>query len=351
MPIHLFDFFCGCGGTTLGFQHAGLKPVFALDNSQDSMATFRLNFPEVRGEQTDITHFPTDGIGEMVANCRKDRIPILFSGCAPCQPFTRQKTIRKATDERFGLLGQFRRFVDAHLPDYVFVENVPGLMRPHPDSPLSALMATLTEKGYHIASGIIASQDYGVPQQRHRFVLVASRLGDPMTLPAPTHGPGGSLPYVTVRDVIAEYPPLQAGATCPVIPSHQAPHLSPLNLERLRNTRPGQSRRDWPDHLWLECHRKGHGGHGDVYGRMRWDEPASGLTTRCISLSNGRFGHPEQDRAISVREAAALQTFPDDFLFSGMMTSQARQIGNAVPPRLAKAFGMYILNHYRSHSR
>jgi DNA (cytosine-5)-methyltransferase 1 len=187
---------------------------------------------------------------------------------------------------------------------------------------------------------IVESQAYGIPQRRRRLVLLASRQGT-LVFPVPTHGPGrGS--YRTVRDAIGTLPKLGAGQTDASIANHRASKLSALNLQRIKATSEGGAREDWPYDLYPKCHRGGYDGHTDVYGRLRWDAPASGLTTRCISYSNGRFGHPDQDRALSVREAARLQTFPDSFVFVGSLNSMARQVGNAVPVQLAGTFGRYL---------
>ena len=158
----------------------------------------------------------------------------------------------------------------------------------------------------------------------------------------PTAPLGGARRDATVRQVIGHLPKLAAGEVDRADPDHAAMRLSPVNLERIRATPEGGGRNDWPPRLRLECH-EGHSGHSDVYGRMRWDRPASGLTTRCLSYSNGRFGHPEQDRAISAREAACLQTFPESFRFMGPLTEKGRQIGNAVPPALARRIGAGIM--------
>jgi DNA (cytosine-5)-methyltransferase 1 len=172
--------------------------------------------------------------------------------------------------------------------------------------------------------------------------MLASRLGE-VTFPSRTHGPGRRA-YRTVRDAIGMTPPLGAGESDDALLNHRAAGLSPLNLRRIRSTREGGGREDWPPDLYPDCHRDGYEGHTDVYGRLRWDAPASGLTTRCISYSNGRFGHPDQDRALSVREAARLQSFPDTFEFVGSLNSMARQVGNAVPVHLARRFGRYLLH-------
>nr|VFJ88222.1 MAG: DNA (cytosine-5)-methyltransferase 1 [Candidatus Kentron sp. H]VFJ90237.1 MAG: DNA (cytosine-5)-methyltransferase 1 [Candidatus Kentron sp. H]VFJ96592.1 MAG: DNA (cytosine-5)-methyltransferase 1 [Candidatus Kentron sp. H] len=361
--IEVFDFFCGCGGLSLGLAQAGMKPIFALDKDMDSVSTFDANFSakhDVRTVARAIEKFPPDDLRNDVESARCNGSRLLFAACAPCQPFTKQnirqageeETSPRETDSRFPLLEHIRAFISGYKPDYVFVENVPGLLKERPDGPLGKLEKCLEENGYPTpASEIIAAQDYGVPQRRRRFVMLASRLGE-IDLPKPTHGPNREHPYKTVRDAIGDkeqYPPLKAGETHPEIPNHQAARLSERNLRRLWYTPDEGTRRSWPEYLQLPCYKKEYTGHTDVYGRMRWDAPATGLTTRCISLSNGRFGHPEQHRAISVREAAALQTFPDDFVFTGSLNAQARQIGNAVPPLLAKVFGEHILEHYRTH--
>jgi DNA (cytosine-5)-methyltransferase 1 len=349
LRIKVFDFFTGCGGTCAGFRKAGLDIVFALDNDADCKRTFESNFNRVPYRLQDIASSRTTKLKPLLEKYTSH--PKLFSGCAPCQPFTKQNTIRQSKDKRTPLLSHFARFIKAFGPEYVFVENVPGIQNLDPEcGPLADFLRTLEGLGYSKDIGVIASQDYGVPQRRRRLLLIASRLGE-IQLPSPTHGPKSTsrIDYVTVRDAIGDFPPLGAGESHSRIPNHQAASLSPLNLRRIQCLKEGEGREKWPSHLWLRCHSNGYKGHTDVYGRMKWDEPASGLTTRCISLSNGRFGHPEQNRAISIREAALLQTFPPDFVFHGSMRSMARQIGNAVPPRLAEVFGRYFVEHFKTH--
>jgi len=340
MPVKVFDFFSGCGGTSKGFELAGMDVVFGLDSDPDAGASFRANFPDASFCQTDIAEVGLGRVDPLVDACHGH--PLLFSGCAPCQPFTRQRTAQRPQDNRRALLCEFLRFVVRYLPEFVFVENVPGLQKVSSAmGPFRDLLKTLTEHGYDHCHRIVASQEYGVPQMRRRLVLVASRVG-PVTFPPETHGAGRPHPaFATVRAAIGGLPPLAAGQSHPRVPNHVAMDLSPLNLARIRATPEGGGRQSWPPNLRLECHN-GHSGHTDVYGRMRWGAPATGLTTRCISLSNGRFGHPEQDRAISVREAACLQTFPMDFVLRGSPTSAARQIGNAVPVHLARRFGEHL---------
>jgi DNA (cytosine-5)-methyltransferase 1 len=231
------------------------------------------------------------------------------------------------------------------MPEYVFVENVPGLQKVwKSDGIFKKFTDFLNKANYSVDYEIVASQNYGVPQHRRRLVLIASRIGK-IKHPHKTHGPNTTNnKFSSVWDWIGHFPPIMAGESHPTIPDHKAASLSSINLERINSTPQGCGRESWPSHLKLDCHKK-HMGHTDVYGRMKWHEPASGLTTRCISLSNGRFGHPVQNRAISIREAACLQTFPEDFIFFGSLNSKARQIGNAVPVKLAETFGRNFIDH------
>ena len=279
--------------------------------------------------------------------------PVLFSGCAPCQPFSKQNTMRPSLDEdeRVPLLAHFARFVEGCRPDLLFVENVPGLQKLDSKSqPFGEFLNRLEMAEYKVDCRPIRLAKYGIPQCRQRLVLVGSRHGA-IRIPDETHGPGTvNERYATVRDWISHLPPIRAGEEHEVVPNHKAANLSVRNLDRIKATPEGGGERDWPEYLKLECH-KGFTGYSDVYGRMAWDSPASGLTTRCISYSNGRFGHPEQDRAISIREAACLQTFPEDFMFNGSMASMARQIGNAVPVRLAELIGQHFIEHLKDVGR
>lgn len=348
LPIKVFDFFSGCGGSSKGFEQAGLDLVFALDNDPDSKDTFKENMPGVHFELSDIEDFSVSQLTPFIESSKGH--PILFCGCAPCQPFTKQNTQPKNAIQKRTLLGEFQKFVECYTPELVFVENVPGMQKVQgKNGPFLSFVQTLDELDYEFKFGVLASQDYGVPQVRRRLVLIASQLGK-IAFPEKTHGPGTPNPnYSTVRKKIEHLPPIEAGETYPDDPIHRASNLSDTNLRRIKSLSEGQDRRNWPDELKLPCHSNGYNGHTDVYGRMWWDEPASCLTTRCISLSNGRFGHPEQNRAISVREAALLQTFPEDYVFKGGIVSMARQIGNAVPVLLAKQFGENFKTHVENY--
>jgi len=348
LPIKVFDFFSGCGGTCLGFHRAGLEIVYALDSDDDARRTFSSHaaFETVVVEPEPIEEVDPESIHPLVKEAAGH--PVLFSGCAPCQPFSKQNRYRRQDDARTPLLLQFLKFVCRHKPEYVFVENVAGIQSLDSGTGLLGEFTTeLRQNDYDWDNSQILSQNYGVPQRRCRYVLIARRLGK-IKIPAPTHGPQSvnGRKYRTVEDVVRGLPALAAGEQDEADPMHRAAKLEPVNLERIRYCKEGEGREKWPPRLRLPCH-DGHRGHSDVYGRMRWDDPASALTTRCNSLSNGRFGHPEQDRAISLREAALLQTFPRWFAFHGSMRSVARQIGNAVPPRLAYVFGRHFVKHFK----
>lgn len=320
-----------------------MQIVLGLDNDPDARDTFQANFPEATFIHENIREVTAEFIAPYINRERDDRL--LFSCCAPCQSFSILNRNRNGKDARALLLYEFARFVERYLPDLIFLENVPGAQNvsgePGPFADFERLLRFLN---YNVAYGIIESQRYGVPQRRKRFVLIASLLG-PIELPEVTHGPGTINPdYPTVWETIGDLPPIAAGETHSEIPNHRSASLSELNLRRIMATPEGGGRLNWPEELILDCHGD-YNGHTDVYGRMRKHEPASGLTTRCTSLSNGRFGHPEQDRAISAREGACLQTFSRDFIFSGGLHSMARQIGNAVPVLVAQIFGEHFIAH------
>jgi DNA (cytosine-5)-methyltransferase 1 len=343
MPIKVFDFFSGCGGTSAGLRSAGLDVVLGIDIDPDAAATYKANFPEASFLISDLTKTRSNKLKRYVDSCKPHAI--LFCGCAPCQPFSKQNGACSDKDFRSSLLSHFARFVLYYKPDFVLVENVPGIQSVKVGgSPLSDFVKLLDKMEYKHTLKVVDCRDYGVPQTRKRLVLMATQAGS-VTFPEKTHGDGTTLPHSTVWEWIKGFPRIQAGQECKKVPNHRAANLSKVNLRRIKATPPGGSRSDWPQRLMLNCHKHGHDGHTDVYGRLRKKQPASALTTRCTSLSNGRFGHPTQHRAISAREAAALQTFDGNFIFKGTLTSMARQIGNAVPVLLAKKLGESFLQH------
>lgn len=342
--IHVYDFFSGCGGTSAGLKSVGMDIVFGLDIDLDSSNTFAKNNPLAHFINGDIKQTSVESIRPLVIKSRNKNAYTLFCGCAPCQPFSKQNKSRNEDDPRKDLLSEFSRFVSHYSPDFVLIENVPGIQNVDINNgSFQLFLECLSSLGYQFDYGVIPALWFGVPQTRERFVLLASKH-NAIYLPSKTHD-GIKTPFSTVRDWIGSLPPIAAGETHKDVIDHTAAKLSELNIKRIKATPEGKGRETWPKELILECHKK-YSGHTDVYGRLSWDKPASGLTTRCISYSNGRFGHPEQDRAISLREAALLQTFPFDYIFTGSMISKAKQIGNAVPPKMAEALGRAIISSF-----
>jgi DNA (cytosine-5)-methyltransferase 1 len=317
-----------------------------LDMEADAAATYRANFEDADFIEQDLREVDPLELSERHVRTPGSRL--LVSACAPCQPYTNfhRKSARRAQQRT--LLLALLPFIDHLRPEFVFVENVPGLHRVRGASTFNRFVAALRRRGFNVQWKVVDCQHYGVPQRRRRLVLLGSRLGS-IAVPPATHGRDPGLrPLVTVRDCIANFPPIGHGEEHPAVPNHQVSRLTDLNMRRIRATPAEGGRADWPADLRLDCH-KSHRGHSDVYGRMHWDGPAPVLTTKCTSISNGRYGHPEQHRPISVREAAALQTFPDDFCLIGGIKSTTRQVGNAVPVRLAEAVGHAIVKHSDEH--
>jgi DNA (cytosine-5)-methyltransferase 1 len=297
------DLFCGAGGLTRGLLNAGIDVVLGIDLNEDCRRTFEKNNEPARFLCKDIHDVTASEIRRYFPTQCKQQL--LLVGCAPCQPFSSYRRSFMASAES-KLLREIGRLVNDLKPDWILIENVPGLARVPGFSTFRRFQKVLADLKYNIAPGVIDAKAFGVPQTRRRFVMIGTKLVEP-SLPVATHGPG-RLPYATVRDTIAGYPTIRAGREHPEIANHRAASLSEINLTRLRNTpKNGGRRLDWSEELQLDCHRD-YEGHSDVYGRMKWDAPAPTLTCRCYSISNGRYGHPTQQRAISFREAAALQT-------------------------------------------
>lgn len=335
--MKVIDFFCGCGGASKGFELAGFDISLGIDFDENAAESYKTNFPNAKFIRDDIRNVKVRHIAEKVPDWRET--DLVFCACAPCQPFSSQNKKRDSSDTRRSLLSETKRFIRAFRPEYIFIENVPGIqsIKLAENGPFSDFLRFLKRFDYQYEYKVVSSEFYGVPQQRKRLVVLARLNGQP-SFPNPTHGIN-TMPFATVEDYIKELPSLQAGETDPHDPLHTAATVEPHNIERLKYTPEGGDRRNWPEELWLKCH-KNYSGHTDVYGRMRWDKPCKTLTTKCTSISNGRFGHPDttQHRAITFREAALLQTFPKDFQFKGNRAAKSKQIGNAVPVLLAQRF-------------
>jgi DNA (cytosine-5)-methyltransferase 1 len=339
------DFFCGAGGLTRGLLDSGIQVCLGIDKDERCKKTYEDNNAPSKFMTCDIAAVSCEDLAQHIGTVRSENL--VFVACAPCQPFAQLNRMRNSVREA-RLLGAFERLVRHFMPAFVFLENVPGLARVKGRSTLARFRAMLRSQGYNFAEGIVDAKWYGVPQTRRRFVLLASKTSS-VALPPKTHGIEGS-PYRTVKEFIGHFPPIGAGESHPSVPNHVAAIVSAKNLNRLQHTpNDGGSRANWPKKLVLDCH-KAHGeAHSDSYGRMRWEQPAPTLTCRCHSISNGRYGHPEQNRALSLREAASLQTFPDTYVFTDEARRHiAAQVGNAVPVKLAEAVGKQILALSRS---
>lgn len=352
----MVDLFCGCGGLTAGFKAAGFRVLAAVEIDPVATATYQLNHPEVRLYEADIRSVSAE---EMMRHCdlKPGELTVL-AACAPCQPFSRHNRSGDG-DERAKLILETVRFLEVFRPVFLFVENVPGIKRK--SEILHRLLAALRRSGYRTSLPVVIDAvDYGVPQFRKRFILLATRLDIELGVPEPTHAPPeraallGKRPWRTVGEAFEGLEELDSGGQSETDPLHKARKHSPLNLERLRHIPPnGGSRDSLPIRLRPPCHKNKNVGYHDVYGRMSLDKPANTLTTGCTNFTKGRFAHPISDRSITLREAARLQTFPDSYRFSGSYEQISAQIGNAVPVKLAEAFARHfrmIWENWRDNS-
>lgn len=321
------DVFCGIGGLAHGLRSAGINVVLGVDVDASCRYAYETNNSGAVFLEADVREV---GFPDLKGHYGESEFTALV-GCAPCQPFS-SHTRRNAGAEDCELVDEFARLVREGEPDFVSMENVPGLAR-HPS--FANLIRFLRNLDYDVNHDVINFFRYGVPQRRRRLVLVASRRG-PAALPEPTDEVGN------VADFIGGLPPIAAGEISSEDPAHATLPLSPTNLERIRQSKPGGTWKDWDKALVNPCHERAH--YPAPYGRMRWDEPAPTITTQFCYYSTGRFGHPAQDRAVSVREAALLQTFPADYELvdpgAGMpIRKLARHVGNAVPVRIGELIG------------
>lgn len=336
VPPIAVDLFSGCGAVTQGFKQAGFKIISAVDNAPTACATYKKNHPEVMLLEKDIRE--VDPLALLKTSSKALDLMIV---CAPCQPFSSQNK-NKIGDTRAELILQAVRFA-AHLkPTLIFFENVPGLTTEANKNILHKLKAGLGKFGYQLGVPLrVDAADYGVPQRRLRCVMFASRQETLPIMPEP-YTPEAL--RITVERAIGDLIPLNSGERSSSDPLHFARAHLPIAQQRMKHIpQDGGSRFSLPPELELPCH-KGHTGHPDVYGRMKWKDVAPTLTTGCTDITRGRFMHPRDNRAITLREAARLQTFPDFYTFCGSPSDIARQIGNAVPVNLAKAVGSAALD-------
>ena len=355
MTLTAVDAFAGGGGLTVGLKRAGFRVVAAIELESHPFATYKANHPEVRCLKQDIA---TVSGAALLQHAEVNRIDLL-AGCPPCQGFTSLTAKYKdKEDPRNELVLEMARLAEETLPRAVMMENVPGLTKK--GKPLyRQLCDRLESLGYLLTEGVLQVANFGVPQYRRRLVLLGG-LRFRIPLPNATHSrsPTEDLArWQTVRDAIAEMSdPVtlsQAKANGSVEESdwHVVRDVSPKNIARLRAARAGETWPQIPEELRPICHRDGYRGFTNVYGRMEWDRPAPTITGGCTTFSKGRFGHPDADRTISVREAALLQTFPHDYrLDTPYMDHACNVIGNALPCDFAEAISRQCAEHLQQHS-
>ncbi len=338
--IDAVDLFCGGGGLTCGLRQTGIDVRMGVDFDGRCEYAYKHNNHAkfLHKSVTDVT------ANEVSDNFRKGHVSLL-AGCAPCQTFSKYNQKATWRDKRWLLLDQFTRLVKETQPQLVTMENVPKL---EDQRVFERFTDALHELGYHVCHQVVECPKYGFPQLRQRVVLIASIFGDIQVPPPPK-----KVHVKTVREIIGNLPRLKAGQCDPDDRLHFCARLSPLNMRRIRASKPGGTWRDWPEELVAECHRKDTGKtYGGVYGRMSWDKPAPTMTTQFYGFGNGRFGHPEQNRAISIREGAMFQGFPRNYQFvpegeHANISLLGKMIGNAVPVQLGKLIGATFIAHLK----
>jgi DNA (cytosine-5)-methyltransferase 1 len=341
--LQAVDFFCSAGGVTCGFKQAGINVLGGIDIDPVCELTYKKN-NHSEYLCADVSNLEKKAIAKKF-KIKKNQDNLIFVGCSPCQYYSNIKTDKTLSQKTRLLLEDFQEFVDYYRPGYIFIENVPGL-NTKPESPLGRFKTFLLANNYIFDDRIINAKYFGVPQNRRRYVLIATRIKKEIHLPKENRKSIKSIRQAIGN--LTKYPPIEAGTKDKTDFIHTSANLSDINKKRLLSVpKDGGSRTAWTDDMQLDCY-KHHDGHTDVYGRMSWGKPSPTITTRFCSLSNGRYGHPEQLRAISLREGATLQSFPEDYIFySQSQGAIAKMIGNAVPPLLAKAIGNAINNNYK----
>lgn len=340
------DFFCCSGGVTCGFKKAGIRVLGGIDIDGSYKETYEKNNIGSKFIQADISHYQPEELASTL-NISPNLDDLVFIGCSPCQYYTTIQTDKTKSSKGKLLLDEFKRFIDYFRPGFLFIENVPGL-ETKKESPLSKFKEYITSLGYVFDDDILNASDYKVPQNRKRYVLIASRVNKEIKVPIPK-----KIKRITVRQAIENLPAIPSGYKDDKLDKHWTSQLTSINLKRISNTPyNGGTRLAWKDNneLQLKCYEGKDSTFTDVYGRMFWDLPSPTITTKFYSLSNGRFGHPEQDRALSIKEGAILQSFPSNYYFySDSMVVTARMIGNAVPPKLAHAIAKCLIKYYNNY--
>jgi len=339
------DFFCGAGGMSCGFSQAGVRVLAGIDIEKQFEETYKVNNKNAKYLNKDITKYTPEELKKTVGIDRFDD-KLIFIGCSPCQYWSKINTFKLKSSFTSNLLADFQRFIKFFMPGSVVVENVPGLVKAKNNNVLLGFLDFLALNGYKTEWRIVRTDQYGVPQKRNRFVLIASRIRARINFPEPQIDES-----LTVRNFIGisnGFPKISAGHKDDNDFMHWTSSLSDLNSKRLLLTaQDGGTRVAWKDNpdLQIDAYKGEDNIFKTVYGRLFWDKPASTITTRFIAISCGRFGHPEENRGLSLREGATLQTFPKNYKFIGGLVSVAKQIGNAVPPEMARRIALSIINN------
>lgn len=330
--LHAIDLFSGCGGLTTGLEEAGINVRYAVELDSKISMVYHVNHPQTVMVNSDIKDISDSEFKKMGKNID------IVAGCPPCQGFTRinsKNKIQQYSDERNLLILDYFRAIKIINPEFIMMENVPEITR---FDKFHQVLSDLQELGYKIDYHIINVKYFGVAQSRKRLVLIGSKHYE-INFPEKK-----SDNVKTVRDAIGDLKIRK-------LKDDKLQRIHSHHTERIQNIinmipKNGGSRKDLPLKYWLECHKKKNVGFSDVYGRMRWDSPAPTITGGCLSPSKGRFLHPEKNRSITVREAALLQGFPDNYYFDAKLpkTLLAQMIGNAIPPEVAKSQGEYIIS-------
>ncbi|WP_415460140.1 DNA cytosine methyltransferase [Bifidobacterium psychraerophilum] len=337
--VTAIDLFCGAGGLSQGLKESGIdvKAGYDIDPACEYPYKSNIGAPCIL---KDIRRVTAD---DLISLWDRDSVRLL-AGCAPCQPFSSMRRgFDTSGEDKWNLLDEFARLVRDTRPELITMENVPRLRKM---SIFDDFLNTLESMGYSYDYQVLYGPDYGLAQERRRLVLVASRVSV-VKVPDPIYS---REEYRTVKDVIGNLPGLKNGGMDPSDPLHKARMLNPLNLRRIQQSKPGGTWMDWPKEIRAQCQLKATGqSFKSFYGRMRWDVPSPTITTQSYNYGSGRFGHPSQDRPITLREAAMLQSFPKEYKFVAdgerpTFQNVGRLIGNAVPPVFGKVVGKELLS-------
>ncbi|WP_171211962.1 DNA cytosine methyltransferase [Ruegeria sp. HKCCA5426] len=361
--LTVVDLFCGAGGLSAGFEMAGFRVLAGNDTFEAAGRTFSATHPHAVFLPGPIQNLTVEQLMRQTG-LKRGELTVLVGG-PPCQAYSVYNHQRGMHDERASLFREYLRIVEGLQPQWIVMENVAGIFSIAGGEAVHAIKLELRELGYEVEEKVLKAEEFGVPQERRRVVFIGNRVGAPIQHPEPDYGPGHDLPFTTIKDAIGDLSPLANGedpgdigyaheprsdfqryarGNRTEVSNHSAPKLGKVNLDRLPYIPPGGSWRDIPyDLLPAGMKRAKRSDHTKRYGRMTWDGLSCTVLTKC-DIHWGAYIHPEQDRAISVREAARLQSFPDSFVFAGSKTEQYVQVGNAVPPLLGKAIATSILD-------